>query len=160
MMRRTPIVTLAVALLVASASQVQGQMNPGIHVARATDAFGGTNGVGGSVELSFPVFPIDLFVAGEYFFPDCGTVDDCSFSGGSADLHVKLPIPVLTPYATGGLVYRRTDPGGGAGAVAKTGWGGGVGVHLGALVLGAYAEARYEVVEPEDQVVLRLGLRF
>jgi hypothetical protein len=80
--------------------------------------------------------------------------------GGSADLHVGLPIPVLTPYATGGLVYRRTDVGGGAGVVAKTGYGAGVGVNLGGLVLGAYAEVRYEVVDPQDQIVFRLGLRF
>lgn len=160
MIRRALSLALASAALAAAAPQAQAQLNPGLHVARATDSFGGTNGVGGSVELSFPVFPIDIFLAGEWFFPDCGTVDDCSFMGGSADLHLGLPVPVLTPYATGGLVYRRTDVGGGVGAVAKTGYGGGVGVHLGALVLGAYAEVRYEVVDPEDQVVLRLGLRF
>jgi hypothetical protein len=160
MIRRALCTAVALAGLGLGATEARAQLNPGIHVARATDAFGGTNGVGGSVELSFPLFPIDLFVAGETFFPDCGTVDDCSFMGGSADLHLSLPIPVLTPYATGGLVYRRTDPGGGAGAVAKTGWGAGVGVNLGALVLGAYAEARYEVVDPDDQVVIRLGLRF
>lgn len=160
MIRRVVGIQLALCALALSAPRAHAQVNPGIHVARAADSFGGTNGVGASVELSFPVFPLDVFVAGEYFFPDCGTVDDCSFLGGSADLHVKLPVPVLTPYATGGLVYRRTDVGGGAGAVAKTGYGAGVGVHLGAVVLGAYAEVRYEVVDPEDQVVLRLGLRF
>lgn len=160
MIRRVIVTSFALAVLGGVVPEAQGQLNPGIHVARATDSFGGTNGVGGSVELSFPLFPIDLFVAGDWFFPDCGTVEGCSLVGGSADLHLGLPIPVLTPYATGGLVYRRTDEGGGAGAVAKTGYGGGVGVHLGALVLGAYAEIRYEVVDPEDQVVFRLGLRF
>ena len=160
MIRRVACVALALTAFLAVAQEAQAQLNPGIHVARATDSFGGANGVGGSMELSFPVFPIDVFVAGEYFFPDCGNVADCSFMGGSADLHLSLPIPVLTPYATGGLVYRRTDVGDGAGAVAKTGYGGGVGVHLGALVLGAYAEVRYEVVDPDDQIVIRLGLRF
>lgn len=157
---RALCVVLAAAAMCAAPPRAQAQLNPGVHVARATDSFGGANGVGASVELSFPVFPIDIFVAGDYFFPDCGTAKDCSFSGGSADLHLKLPIPVLTPYATGGLVYRRTDDGLGGGAVAKTGYGGGVGVHLGALVLGAYAEVRYEVVDPDDQVVFRIGLRF
>ncbi len=160
MIRRNACLAMALAALCAAAPEARAQLNPGIHVARATDSFGGTNGVGASVELSFPVFPIDLFVAGEYFFPDCGTVDDCAFMGGSADLHLGLPIPVVTPYVTGGLVYRRTDVGGGVGAVAKTGYGGGVGLNLGALVLGAYAEVRYEVVDPDDQVVVRLGLRF
>lgn len=160
MIRRILSAALALVVLCAAAPEAHAQLNPGIHVAHATDAFGGSNGVGGSVELSFPVFPIDIFVAGEYFFPDCGAVDDCAFMGGSADLHLGLPIPVLTPYATGGLVYRRTDVGGSAAAVAKTGFGAGVGVHLGAVVLGAYAEVRYEMVDPDDQLVFRLGLRF
>jgi len=158
MIRRALCIALATVALGVEAPAASAQLNPGIHVARAADAFGGTNGIGGSVELSFPLFPIDLFVAGEYFFPDCGTVDDCSFMGGSADLHLGLPIPVLTPYATGGLVYRRTDVG--TGASAETGFGGGVGVHLGAMVIGAYAEVRYEVVDPDDQLVFRLGIRF
>jgi len=159
-MKRT-LLPLAVALgaLASWAPQAQAQLNPGIHVARATDVFGGANGVGGSVQLSFPLMPIDVFVAGEYFFPDCGSVSDCSFMGGSADLHLTLPIPVLTPYGTAGLVYRRTDPNG-LGAVAKTGFGLGVGVNLGAVVLGGYAEARYEVVDPDDQLVFRVGIRF
>ena len=160
MIRRVLCTALAAAALGTWAPAAHAQLNPGIHVARATDQFGGSNGVGGSLELSFPLFPIDVFVAGEYFFPDCGPVDDCSFMGGSADLHLGLPIPVLTPYATGGLVYRRTNPGGGVASVARTGFGAGVGFHLGALVLGAYTEARYEMVDPEDQLVFRVGIRF
>lgn len=158
MIRRTLSVLLVTCALGTFAADAHAQLNPGIHVARAFDAFGGVNGVGGSLELSFPLFPIDVFVAGEYFFPDCGSVSDCSFMGGSADLHLSLPFPVLTPYATGGLVYRRTDVG--IGAVADTGFGAGVGVNLGALVLGGYAEARYEFVGDDDQVVVRVGLRF
>ena len=160
MLRRTLLAVAALAALGLSAERAQAQLNPGIHVARAADSFGGTNGVGASVQLSFPLFPIDVFVAGEYFFPDCGSVSDCAYMGGSADLHFGLPFPVLTPYATAGLVYRRSDAGGGAGAVAKTGFGAGVGVDLGTLVLGAYAEARYEFVDPDDQLVFRLGIRF
>jgi hypothetical protein len=160
MVRRAVCFTLTLLALGLSAPRAHAQLNPGIHVARAADLFGGTNGVGGSVELSFPLFPLDVFVAGEYFFPDCGARTDCSFMGGSADLHVNLPVPMLTPYATGGLVYRRTDVGAGAGAVAKTGYGLGLGVHLGAIAVGAYGEVRYEVVDPDDQVVIRVGLRF
>ncbi|GMV05140.1 MAG: hypothetical protein AMXMBFR53_14190 [Gemmatimonadota bacterium] len=160
MIRRIPP-TLAVLLAVGvSAPAAHAQLNPGIHVARAGDAFGGANGIGGSLELNFPLFPLDLFVAGEYFFPDCGSVDDCGYLGGSADLHLGLPIPVLTPYATGGLVYRRYEAGGGVAALEDTGFGAGVGVNLGTLVLGAYAEVRYEFVDPDDQLVFRLGLRF
>lgn len=160
-MNRRILSTLVGLVAVAvSAPDVHAQINPGIHVARAADAFGGANGIGGSLELGFPLFPIDLFVAGEYFFPDCGPTDDCGYLGGSADLHLGLPIPILTPYATGGLVYRRYEAGGGAAAVANTGFGAGVGVNLGTLVFGAYAEARYEFVDPDDQLLFRVGLRF
>lgn len=158
MTRRLFPVLAALAVVGFTAPGASAQLNPGIHVARAFDVFGGANGVGGSLELSFPLFPIDVFVAGEYFFPDCGSVADCSFMGGSADLHFALPVPMLTPYGTAGLVYRRTDVG--LGAVADTGFGAGVGVNLGALVLGGYAEARYEMVGDDDQVVVRVGLRF
>lgn len=150
---------LVPAALAVGTADAQAQLNPGLHVARANDVFGGTTGVGASAQLSFPLMPIDIFVAGEYFFPDCGAVGDCSFMGGSADLHLTLPIPMLTPYGTAGLVYRRTDLVG-AGASAATGFGLGVGVKLGALVLGGYAEARYEIVDPDDQLVFRVGIRF
>lgn len=150
---------LVPAALAVGSVDVQAQLNPGLHVARASDVFGGTMGVGASVQLSFPLMPIDIFVAGEYFFPDCGTASECSFMGGSADLHLTLPIPVFTPYGTAGLVYRRTDLVG-AGASTATGFGLGVGVNLGVLGKGAFAEARYEMVDPDDQIVLRVGLRF
>lgn len=160
MIRRVLSVALVLAALGVFASPGHAQLNPGIHVARAADAFGGANGIGGSIQLSFPLFPIDIFAAGEYFFPDCGSVDDCSYMGGSADLHFTLPAPAFTPYGTAGLVYRRSNAGGSAATVANTGFGAGVGVDLGTLVLGAYAEVRYEFVDPDDQLVLRLGLRF
>lgn len=158
MTRRALSILALFAVSAVWATRAEAQLNPGIHVARAMDAFEGANGVGASVQLSFPLFPIDVFVAGEYFFPECPGGGDCSFAGGSADLHFSLPIPVLTPYGTAGLVYRRTDTG--AGAVTDTGFGAGVGVDLGTLVLGAYGEARYEFVGEDDQVVVRLGIRF
>jgi hypothetical protein len=43
---------------------------------------------------------------------------------------------------------------------SHTGFGLGAGVNLGTLVLGAYAEARYEFVDPNDQLVFRIGIRF
>ncbi|HSG08425.1 MAG TPA: hypothetical protein VLA36_08705 [Longimicrobiales bacterium] len=160
MMRRALVSALFAVALLGSAPGAQSQLNPGLHVARASDVFGGSNGVGASLELDFPLLPIDVFVAGEYFFPDCGSADGCGYMGGSADLHFTLPVPVLTPYGTAGIVYRRSDAGDGADAVGHTGFGLGAGLNLGTLVLGAYAEARYEFVDPEDQMVLRVGLRF
>jgi len=150
--------TLAAGLVAvfALAGAARAQTTFGLHVARATDSFGGVNGVGGSIELNVPVLPVNVFFAGEYFFPDC---DECSFWGGSADLHFALPIPVVTPYGTAGLVMRGTHA---SDTTVRTGGLGlGAGVHLGMLALGVYAEGRYELMDgSDDQAVFRLGLRF
>jgi hypothetical protein len=160
MMPRALVTATFATALLGFAPAAHAQLNPGVHVARAASVFGGAYGAGASVELSFPLFPIDVFVAGEYFFPECGAADGCGYTGGSADLHFTLPFPMITPYGTAGVVYRRFDAGGAAAAVANTGFGVGAGVNLGTLVLGAYAEARYEFVDPDDQRVFRLGIRF
>ncbi|HKJ01920.1 MAG TPA: hypothetical protein VJ997_05675 [Longimicrobiales bacterium] len=160
MKRSTLVPALVATALLGFAPAAKAQLRPGVHLAQAADVFGGSLGAGASLQVSFPLFPMDVFVAGEYFFPDCGTADGCGYLGGSADLHFRLPVPVLTPYATGGIVYRRFDAGDGSDAVANTGFGLGAGVNLGTLVLGAYAEARYEFVDPDDQLVFRVGIRF
>ena len=149
-------VALALAAVSSLAPEAHAQANPGLHVARATDSFGGVNGVGGSLRLGLPVLPLDLFFAGEYFFPDC---DDCSFWGGSADIHFTLPVPGLTPYGTAGLVMRNTDA---SDTTVRTGGLGlGVGLNLSTLAVGAYGEGRYELMDGGgDQLVFRLGLRF
>jgi hypothetical protein len=158
MIRRFVLATGLIAAAMASPSSLNGQI--GLHVARASDAFGGTNGLGASVGLGIPTLPIDVFLAGDYFFPDCGTGDGCSFRGGSLDLHLKVPFPVVQLYGAGGLVVRRTDAGDGSESVTHRGFGAGLGVDLGAILIGAYAEGRYEFVDPDDQFVLRLGIRF
>jgi len=136
--------------------EAHAQVKPGLHLARAADSFGGVNGVGGSLQLSLPVLPVDLFLAGEYFFPNC---DDCSFWGGSADVHLTLPVPMLTPYAAAGLVLRNTDAS--DTRVRTGGLGLGAGLNLSTLLVGAYAEGRYEFMDGSgDQLVFRLGLRF
>jgi len=156
MTRRVLSLALALAAVFSLPPQAHAQINPGLHVARATDSFGGVNGVGGSLQLSLPVLPVDLFLAGEYFFPNC---DDCSFWGGSADVHLTLPVPIVTPYAAAGLVLRNTDAS--DTRVRTGGLGLGAGLNLSTLVVGAYAEGRYEFMDGSgDQLVFRLGLRF
>lgn len=158
--RMLPVALALVAALALVPTTTRAQISPGIHAARAADVFGGANGLGASLELGIPLLPIDAFVAGEYFFPDCGSGSGCSFAGGSADLHFELPFPVLSPYATAGLVYRRYDEGDSAKPETHSGFGAGAGVNLGGVVLGAYAEARYEFVDPDNQLVFRIGIRF
>ena len=156
MTRRFLSLALVVVAVLWLPTQAHAQINPGLHVARAADSFGGVNGVGGSLQLGLPVLPVDLFFAGEYFFPNC---DDCSFWGGSADVHLTLPVPILTPYGTAGLVLRNTDVS--DTRVRSGGLGLGAGLNLRTLVVGAYAEGRYELMDGSgDQLVFRLGLRF
>jgi hypothetical protein len=154
--RPFPPLALALAALCVLPLAAQAQINPGVHAARATKSFDGVNGVGGHVRVGLPALPIDLFLAGEYFFPDC---DNCSLWGGSVDVHLSLPIPVVTPYATAGLVMRNFSA---SDVTVRTGGlGFGAGVNLTALVVGAFAEGRYELMESgDDQLVFRLGIRF
>jgi hypothetical protein len=156
MIRRLLPVGLALVAMASSGRDARAQISPGIHLARAADVAGGTYGAGGSLKLSFPLAPVEVMVAGDYFFPDCTA--DCSFWGGSADVHFKMPFPVLTPYGAAGVVYRKYSLGGAS--TDHTGFGVGAGIDLGAVGFGAYAEARYEFVDPDDEFVLRLGIRF
>jgi hypothetical protein len=144
MMRRLTFVTLLLTGAMATPLALSGQLKFGIHGARAVDIYGGANGLGASLELGFPAFPVDVFAAGDYFFPDCGGDDGCSFRGGSLDLHFGLPAPVFQPYGAAGLVVRQLDQGDAVGRVTHRGFGVGVGVNLGAALIGGYAEARYE----------------
>lgn len=159
-MRRLFPVWLPLAALLALTVHVSAQIRPGIHVARAADFAGGASGVGGSVEMGFPLLPIDIFLAGDYFFPDCGG-PDCHLWGGSADVHFTGPFPLVTPYAALGLVYRDYTfaYGDQVDSSSAVGVGVGAGVELG-LGVGAYAEGRYEFVDPNDQFVFRIGIRF
>jgi len=67
------------------------QVSPDLHVAPTTDTFGGVNGEGGSLPFSSSTLPAALFFTGEYFLPRC---DNCSFWGGSVDVHLALPAEV------------------------------------------------------------------
>lgn len=148
--------TLALAAVLSLPPEVHPQINPGVHVARTAHSFGGVNGLGGSLRLSPRVLPVDLFFAGEYFFPNC---DGCSFWGGSADVHFTLPVLMLTPYGTAGLVLRNTDAS--DTRVRTGGLGLGAGLNLSTPVVGGYAEGRYEIMDGSDhQLVFRLGFRF
>jgi hypothetical protein len=160
MKRSTTSVVWVLAGLLGWAPGLQGQLNPGIHAVRATDVFDGSYGLGVSLELDVPLFPVDFLVAGETFFPNCGSEDGCSYRGVTADVHFVLPAPMVQPYAAAGAVYRRTDPGGSAATLSEQGFAVGVGLNLRALVLGGYAEVRYEFVDPDAQWVARLGIRF
>jgi hypothetical protein len=135
------------------------QVGTGIHVARAGDVLGGANGIGGRVAVGLPVVPLGAALSGDLFFPDCGDDVDCAYRAASLDVHFRMmPASPLTPVLLGGYAVRWVDDGTGSTA-QRSGVGVGVGLELG-LALGAYAEARYEFVDPEDQLVLRVGVLF
>jgi hypothetical protein len=151
----TPL--LSVALLCMAPSHADAQLSWGLQAAHANDVFGGSNGLGAVVGVGVPLFPVNGRVGGEYFFPDCGSADGCSFMGWSAAVNVAIPFPVVRPYATGALVQRRFDPGNGADATTDTGFAGGIGLEINPLLMTIFAEVRYEWVDPDNQFVLRVG---
>jgi hypothetical protein len=160
MVRRVAAPLLAVATLALAVPGATAQLSVGVHLARASDVFHGANGGGASVEFDAPLLPLGVMVAGDYFRPDCGPVSGCSFMGASADAHFRLPFPLLQPYALAGGVIRRVKTGDGVDAESNSGIAVGVGVDLRVLVLGAYGEARYEFVQPDHELLFRLGIRF
>ena len=67
-----------------------------------------TFGLGARVALQPPVLPVGLVAQGLYYFPDC---DDCSYLTYSIAAQLRLPLPMLSPYAIGGWQFRRTGSG-------------------------------------------------
>jgi len=166
---RTPVVALALGLatLLLPPSPARAQFSYGGHLVEARDAFGGARGLGARAGVSVPLLPVRAYGSAEYFRPDCGPLERCGFSGVSLDLNYAiLPLPLVSPYLTGGLVMRRVDPApadasgeGGEGAFTDRGMHLGVGMTAGVSGFRLFGEARYEFVQaPERQFVVRIGL--
>jgi hypothetical protein len=81
---------------------VQGALMTGIDDATSLD---GTFGLGARVALQPPLLPIGVVGQGVYYFPDNG-----SYLTYSLAAQLRLPLPMLSPYAIGGWQWRRTDP--------------------------------------------------
>jgi hypothetical protein len=145
---------------------VSTQLNFGVHGARAFQGFsvpssgslksgGGTNGVGLSVELKPPVFPLHVMASGDYYFMSCPSGSSCSYMDYGLDVHLAMPFPIIQPYALGGVMSRRVKLG--SATASKSGLDVGVGVNF-RFAVGFYAEWRYEAFAPK-QSVIRLGIR-
>lgn len=155
MTRKFVPVGLALTAAMSFTPAARAQISPGLHVARAADAFDGVNGVGGNLALTLPALPVELFFAADYFLPAC---NGCALWGGSADVHVTLPRRTVRPYGTAGLVLRNTEASDTKVRTGGIGLGGGV--NLATRVMGAFAEGRYEIMDGSgDQLVFRLGFR-
>lgn len=113
-MRRL-LLTLTVAVASVALVQPASAQLPlkfGVQAATQTSlenpALDGTFGLGARVALQPPVLPIGIVAQGVYYFPDC---DDCSYLTYSIAAQLRLPLPMVSPYAIGGWQFRRTSVG-------------------------------------------------
>jgi hypothetical protein len=145
----------AVAALLA-AGPARAQVGIGGHLARATDAFGETRGLGVRLQLGVPLVPVSLAVNGEYFFPHCPS-GDCALYGTTFDLNWVLPLPFLQPWLGAGWSVRELEVAGRHST--ERGPNVGVGVQLQLFAVRPFVDVRYEFAgAPEKQTMVRIGL--
>ena len=121
-MRRL-LLTLTVAVASAALAQpasaqlplkfgVQGAVMTGLEDISGTVPAGasdlnGTFGLGARVALQPPLLPVGVVGQGVYYFPE----GDGSYLTYSLAAQLRLPLPMLSPYAIGGWQWRRTSNG-------------------------------------------------
>lgn len=103
--------------------------------------------------VAIPVLPLDTMASWARFSPECRSDEpDCELTGLTLDANFRIPVPLIHPYVSAGIAYRRlspVQPGEEAGALGP-GLGAGVDVALARLHL--FGEARYEWVDaPADR---------
>ena len=166
--RSTALPLLAAVALLSAPDAAEAQLAFGVHAPMATSIGGGDDlqdaafGIGGRIGLQPPVLPVSFWGTVDYFFPGG---EDTSYQNFALDGNFILPIPLLSPYVTGGYTARRFDDG--SGSDTHHGWTAGVGVNF-SFIVNAYLEARREfiggdddaVVGDDDQWLVRLGLTF
>jgi hypothetical protein len=137
---------------------VQGALMTGLEDASSLD---GTFGLGARVALQPPVFPLGVVGQGVYYFPE----GDGSYMTYSLAAQLRLPLPMVSPYAIGGWQWRRSDPGGSLETTTENGPMIGVGVQLN-LGLSLFLEGTMEFNDlPEgvpdfdnDPIVIKGGI--
>lgn len=112
-MRRFAFAMSAVLAFAVMANPVDAQLKFGAHVAMISgladvSALDGTLGFGVRAGLQAPALPIGVFASATYFNPDC---DDCGYWTGSLFGKVGLPLPMISPYALGGVQRRAASVG-------------------------------------------------
>ncbi|MGD2044927.1 MAG: hypothetical protein PVF90_05610 [Gemmatimonadota bacterium] len=114
MRRLLLILTVAVASVAfARPASAQLPLKYGVQGATQTSldatSLDGSFGLGARVALQPPLLPVGLVGQGVYYFPDCS---DCSYLTYSLAAQLRLPLPMISPYAIGGWQFRRTGGGG------------------------------------------------
>lgn len=117
-MRRLFLI-LSVAILGATLAQpaqaqlkygVQGSVMTGLEDVSAipgATSLSGTFGIGARAALQPPVLPVGVIAQGTYYFPE----GDGGYQTYSLAGQVRLPLPMVSPYAVGGWQWRRTSLG-------------------------------------------------
>ncbi len=159
---RFAFAVLTIGALIAPIS-ADGQLVAGVFGARARDSFGGTNGFGAEAGVSLPLVPIEVFVAGTLFRPECS---GCDFEGWSVGANLGIfPLPVLRPYLTFGRTWRDLEDRSTALILDDDGFFTGAGLEFALPGFGLFAEGRYEFLSEDPgqsqdvrQWTLRAGL--
>jgi hypothetical protein len=85
---------------------VQAAMQTSLEEVTGGPDLNGSFGLGARVALQPPVLPVGLVAQGVYYFPDCAGFD-CSYMTYSLAAQLRLPLPMVSPYAIGGWQWRR-----------------------------------------------------
>lgn len=169
-MRRLLMPLTAAFALVALAQPVDAQLKFGAHGAVITgidevtisnvtynSGINGTFGLGGRAMLDPPLLPVALVGSATYYFMDT------SYYTGTLAGQLRLPLPIIKPYATLGYQLRKSE-----GADSETGFMLGAGVQLD-LGVSLFLEGTFEIgedltVAQEDidtnSIVIKGGILF
>jgi len=102
-------------------------------------------GLGARVALQPPVLPVGVVAQGVYYFPDCAGFD-CSYMTYSLAAQLRLPLPLVSPYAIAGWQWRRMGFEGASNT--ENGFMAGAGVQLN-LGLALFLEGTVEMGNPD-----------
>lgn len=140
-MRRLILSLSMVAAVAVAAQPAEAQLNFGPQAALMTgleeaSSLNGTFGLGGRVGFAPPLLPIGVVGQGVYYFPE----GDGSYMTYGLSAILRLPLPMVSPYAIGGWNWRRSSNGT---TSTENGPTVGVGVQLN-LALSLFLEATME----------------
>jgi hypothetical protein len=118
----------------------------------------GTFGLGARVALQPPVLPVGLVAQGVYYFPE----GDGSYMTYSLAAQLRLPLPVISPYAIAGWQFRRSSGSGASDTQSGAMVGAGVQLNLGlSLFLEGtmeFNEAPSTTIDADNSIVIKGGI--
>lgn len=120
--------------------------------------FNGTFGLGARAALQPPLLPVGLVAQGVYYFPE----GDGSYMTYSLAAQLRLPLPLISPYAIGGWQFRRSSGGGESDTQSGAMIGAGVQLNLGlSLFLEGtmeFNDAPSATIDADNAIVIKGGL--